>query len=128
MYELAVSEYGNKDAAKYWADCKIGPYCDWCAVFVLWCYLKSGRKLDDDEARGKLIVARNWLSMGLKPTAPRLGDIVVFWRGSPTNWRGHVGFYFHKNDSTVWTLGGNQGGRVCIKGYPEKRLLGVVRL
>ncbi len=27
-------------------------------------------------------------------TSPLPGDIVIFWRGSPASWEGHVGIFF----------------------------------
>lgn len=53
------------------------------------------------------------------------GDIVVFWRGSKSGWKGHVAFYSHHDASSIYVLGGNQGDAVSVQAYPHERLLTV---
>ena len=74
--------------------------------------------------------ARKWLNLPKKVEFEniKLGDVVVFWRGSPQDWRGHVGIYISHNDQNIFVLGGNQGDRVTIAPYAKDRLLGVRRI
>ncbi len=96
----------------------------WCSIFINWCALKSGL-----ERSGKLD-ARSWLGLGEIINHPQPGDIVIFWRQSPTSWKGHVGIYIgHSEDGQqIYCLGGNQSNKVCIQSYPANRLLGFRRL
>lgn len=94
----------------------------WCSAFANAVAKRSGR-----EYSGKLN-ARSWLSVGQEIETPDIGDIVVFWRGSPTDWRGHVGFYISEDATHIYTLGGNQSNMVCIQPYPKKQLIGYRRL
>jgi uncharacterized protein (TIGR02594 family) len=95
----------------------------WCASFVGWALEESGlpstRKLN----------ARSYLEWGeavdLKDA--KAGDIVVFWRGSPSSWQGHVGFYVDHSAADVTVLGGNQSNAVTMAPYGMDRLLGVRR-
>ena len=75
------------------------------------------------ERSGKLD-ARSWLKMSIVVLKPQLGDIVVFWRNSPTSWEGHVGLYISDRNNLIYTLGGNQENMVSIAGYPKSRILG----
>ena len=96
----------------------------WCSVFMNWCALKAGME------RSKALTARSWLKIGEKVTTPKTGDIVVFWRESPSSWKGHVGIFINytENGKYIRCLGGNQSNKVCIAKYPVKELLGFRRL
>lgn len=95
----------------------------WCASFVGACLAQAGL-----QGTGKLN-ARSYLGWGeeINIADAEAGDIVVFWRGSPDSWTGHVGFYAGHGTNTVQVLGGNQGNSVSIADYPTSRLLGVRR-
>ena len=90
----------------------------WCSAFINWvakeCGCQKSSKLD----------ARSWLLIGRDIKYPALGDVVVFWREDPESWKGHVGLYISQNNTSVYTLGGNQNNMVCIKPYPKTQLLG----
>lgn len=93
----------------------------WCAAFVNWCIVKSGRK-------GTLsLAARSFMNWGTKVTTPKIGDVAVFWRESPESWKGHVGFLIREDRDQVWVLGGNQSNQVNIMPYQKNRLLGYRR-
>lgn len=98
----------------------------WCSSFVNAMAAETGR-----ECSGKLD-ARSWLKVGtpVSLSEARPGDVVVFWRGSPSSWQGHVGFFehHHRSRELIYTLGGNQGNEVNVSAYPESRLLGIRRL
>lgn len=96
----------------------------WCAAFVNAILAILGLPTN-----GKLN-ARSFLEYG-EPVSlanVRPGDIVVFWRGSPNGWQGHVGIVVSINGDKVMVLGGNQGNKVSIAPYPMSRVLGFRRV
>ena len=78
---------------------------------------------------GKL-TARSYIDWGkpvdLKDAQP--GDVVVFWRGSPDSWQGHVAFFDRHAGGMIYTLGGNQRDQVNISAYPADKLLTIRRM
>lgn len=90
----------------------------WCSSFANWVMKKAGIK-----GSGKPN-ARSWLTWGRPVTKPQAFDVVVFWRGEPNGWQGHVAFYISSTPTTIKVLGGNQGNKVSIAEYPKSRLLG----
>lgn len=96
----------------------------WCAAFV-----GAMLKRANMPHTGKLN-ARSYLDIGeevpLSEAVP--GDIVIFSRGDPDGWQGHVGFFVRRAGAHIEVLGGNQANQVNIKRYPASRLLGVRRL
>lgn len=95
----------------------------WCAAFngamLERAGLPSTRKLN----------ARSYLDWG-KPVDladAQPGDIVVFSRGDPNGWQGHVGFFVRNAGTHIEVLGGNQSNIVSVARYPKSRLLGVRR-
>ncbi len=97
----------------------------WCAAFVGAMLKKAGKP-----HTGKLN-ARSYLDYGEKIHLDEAeqGDILIFTRGDPSGWQGHVGFYTGQRTTTsVNVLGGNQGNQVNIRSYPISRLLGVRRI
>lgn len=97
----------------------------WCAGFV-------GSMADEAgyEHTGKLN-ARSYLDVGtpIDPDRAKPGDVVIFSRGNPKGWQGHVGFLAGPiTGQHVPTLGGNQSNEVNITNYDRRRLLGVRRL
>lgn len=96
----------------------------WCSAFINWVAKKTGF-----EYTGKLN-ARSWLDVGIPVNKPRMGDIVVYWRDSPSSWKGHVGIFisYSEDGKYIYTLGGNQSNMVCISPYKSSQLLGFRRL
>lgn len=90
----------------------------WCSSFMNWIMLQAGFRGTGSAA------ARSWLDWGETLSEPRYGAVVVLWRGSKDSWTGHVGLYMCEDDEFVFLLGGNQGNRVCIQGYPKEQILG----
>lgn len=90
----------------------------WCAGFVGGMFEKVGIK-STRSAR-----ARSYMNWGVKLSRPRVGCVVVFWRGNKNGPFGHVGFVVgitKKGDLLV--LGGNQGDMVSIKPFDTARVL-----
>lgn len=90
----------------------------WCAAFVGSCLIEAGKA-----GSGKLN-ARSYLDWGQPIATPRLGCVVVFSRGDPKGWQGHVGFWMGEDSGKVIVLGGNQGNRVSLARYAKSRVLG----
>lgn len=96
----------------------------WCAAFVGAMLKRAGQP-----HTGKLN-ARSYLDWG-NPVAledARPGDVVVFSRGKPNGWQGHVAFLDRQTKDHIYVLGGNQQNQVNVMAYPKARLLGIRRL
>jgi uncharacterized protein (TIGR02594 family) len=106
-----------------WMDRAVFPYdpreVAWCGSFVATCLLKwsATTKLPDNP-----LGARNWSHYGLECT-PQMGAIMVFWRGSRSGWKGHVGFYWGEDDTAFHILGGNQSNAVTVARVSKDRFL-----
>jgi len=94
----------------------------WCSLAVNYFAKKCGY-----EYTGKLD-ARSWLKMPIMVLKPTIGDIVVFWRESPSSWKGHVGIFIAQDLNIIYVLGGNQGNSISIAAYPKDQLLGYRKL
>lgn len=90
----------------------------WCAGFVNAMLERAGY------AGSKSLAARSFLSWGKPVTTPYPGCVVVFSRGDPRSWQGHVGIYIGEIGGQIQVLGGNQGNEVSIAQYPRANLLG----
>lgn len=93
----------------------------WCAAFVGAVLAQIGL-----QGTGKLN-ARSYLNWGEPVRDPVPGDVVVFWRGSPSGWQGHVAFFVRDDGDNIIVRGGNQGNAVSDARYPKSRLLGYRR-
>jgi len=82
----------------------------WCAAFVNWVLFKC--KISGTNSA----TARSFLRWG-KSVKPKKGDVVIFWRGSPKSYKGHVGFFVSRGLFKVKVLGGNQMNQVNIRKY-----------
>lgn len=95
----------------------------WCAAFIGYCIeragLRSTRKLN----------ARSYLDWGVPVDLAdaQEGDVVVFSRGDPSGWQGHVGFFVRTVGASIEVLGGNQADAVNVKRYAKAKLLGARR-
>ena len=96
---------------------------------IAWCstWLNAMAENAGLERSGKAN-ARSWLKVGREIAEPKVGDIVIYWRRSPKDWRGHVGIFIREKGDYIYTLGGNQSNRVNIAPYHKSRLLGYRRL
>lgn len=91
----------------------------WCGTFVGSCIAQA---LANEPIPNGPAGARNWQRFGEK-TSPREGAVLVFWRGKPSGWRGHVGFYVGEDATHYHVLGGNQSNAVNVRRIPKSRLL-----
>ena len=89
----------------------------WCACFVNWCLIKSGR------AAGPSAKAKDWLNYGTPLDTPVPGAITVIYKKPKPSTTGfspsgyHVGFYVSGGTGRVTLLGGNQSNMVCQKTF-----------
>jgi len=127
MREIAGDRH-NPNVVQFFADVGHAWVKDdetaWCAAFL-------GAMLERAGLRStRALNARSYLEWGeavdLRHAKP--GDVVVFWRGSPEDWRGHVGFFSARAGTHIEVLGGNQSNMVNVQRYPVSRLLGVRRM
>lgn len=96
----------------------------WCAAFVGAVLASLGLP-----HTGKLN-ARSYATYGqlVRTQDARPGDIVVLWRGSPSSWQGHVGFFVRFDNGKVVLRGGNQrNGAVSDDPYDMDRIVAVRR-
>ena len=96
----------------------------WCAAFVGACLERAGLRST------RKLTARSYLDWGVPVDLAdaQEGDVVVFSRGDPSGWQGHVGFFVRLvGPSTIEVLGGNQSDAVNVKRYSAGKLLGVRR-
>lgn len=94
---------------------------------IAWCGLAmayvAGQAGWDNAPRGNSLLARNWLYWGNPANVPMLGDVLVFWRGSPGGSKGHVGVYVGEDAGAFHVIGGNQEDMVSIRRFSRKRFL-----
>lgn len=92
----------------------------WCGAFVGGVLKEAGYDIVSGGA-----AARAWLKLPTKLDEPAYGCVVIFWRGSPKGWSGHVGFVVGKDrHGNLMVLGGNQGNQVNIRPFSPSRVLG----
>tara|TARA_R110000744_G_scaffold2592_5_gene10323 strand:+ start:8992 stop:9501 length:510 start_codon:yes stop_codon:yes gene_type:complete len=96
----------------------------WCAAFVGAMIERVGL------ISTKALNARSYLDWGeeVDPQYAQAGDVVVFSRGDPKGWQGHVAFFVSQDATNISVLGGNQSNMVSVARYPKSRLLGVRRI
>lgn len=136
VLHTAVQEYGvenfdksnNPEVLKYFKETGFGyiktDETSWCAAFVNYCVKLNGYQYPHS------LTARSWLDQGIKVTNPKTGDIIIFWREKKNGWKGHVAFFVEedKENGLIYCYGGNQDGKVCVKAYPEERVLAYRRV
>ena len=99
---------------------KLGP---WCAAFVSWCCEEAATRLGVElpfrrsgsaKRLAKNVAKASGVSIMKKDTTPLPGDLIVFHRGSPLSWKGHIGIVECVQGGMVHTIEGNVGA------YPAK--------
>lgn len=77
--------------------------------------------LPDEPLPSNPYLAANWTSFGFE-VPPQMGCVLVFWRGSPSSWKGHVGFYAGETSTHYLVLGGNQSNSISYVLIAKDRL------
>ncbi|MDO1582441.1 peptidoglycan-binding protein [Rhizobium oryzicola] len=90
----------------------------WCGDFVETCIAIA---LPREVLPNNPYAAMSWATWG-RECNPQPGAILSFWRGSPDNWQGHVGFYVAEDATHFHVLGGNQSDAVTITRIAKTRL------
>lgn len=96
----------------------------WCGVMMGEAFQRAGFY---QSVPNGYLSARSWLKLPdpVELDQAEIGDIVVFWRGTPDGWQGHVAAFINRVGSNVFVCGGNQGDRVSIVPYAVDRILGI---
>jgi len=87
------------------------PPANWCAAFVSWCFSQHADGTPFRYSLGARDIRfqfkdKGWLYEG---EDPQPGDIIVWWRGQPDGWKGHIGLVHHCANGVVYTIEGNKG-------------------
>ena len=90
----------------------------WCGLFVGIVAARAGKPV-----QGDMMSARGWLDWGNPVDVPKLGDVLVFWRGKKDGTSGHVGLYVGEDDENYYVLGGNQSNQVNVAKLDKDRFL-----
>lgn len=90
----------------------------WCGDFVQTAIALS---LPKEPLPENPYLAANWCKFGVK-ARPQWGAVLVFWRGSPSSWKGHVGFYAGEDATSFRVMGGNQSNAVTFTRIAKNRL------
>lgn len=89
----------------------------WCSAFVNFIMQECGYE------KSNRANARSWQMIGTHLDKPQHGCIVILWRGHPTSWQGHVGFYVGEEQQFIRVLGGNQSNQVNYALYPKTQVI-----
>ena len=90
----------------------------WCGDF---CQTAMALSMPEEPIPANPYLALNWTKFG-KPCKPQFGAVLVFWRGSPKSWKGHVGFYAGETNTHFKVLGGNQSNAVTHSLIAKNRI------
>lgn len=90
----------------------------WCGDFAQTCIALA---MPDEPLPANPYAAINWLKFG-NPVTPRRGAVLIFWRGSPSGWQGHIGFYMAEDATHFHVLGGNQSDSITVSRIAKTRL------
>jgi hypothetical protein len=87
---------------------------NWCAGFVSWCCSQIPGGIPFRYSVGARDIREQFQKRGWgydsRQRTPEPGDIIVWWRGQPDGWMGHIGFVHHVADGILFTIEGNKGG------------------
>jgi hypothetical protein len=107
---------------RYFQGSGIAPPAHWCGAFLRWCLDLAAIACEltapvpgSAAAKGwqeQLIRAGRWYTaaeLRADPTLLREGMVVVWHRGAPTSWTGHVGVVSRVEGDRFWSVEGNSG-------------------
>jgi hypothetical protein len=88
---------------------------DWCASFVSYCFHEGnpGAMPFEPSYGARTVLERfkkkHWDYKASIASPPAAGDIIVWWRVSLNDWRGHIGLVASYANGIVKTIEGNRG-------------------
>jgi hypothetical protein len=103
----------------------------WCAAFVSYCFQEAAKENHSAMPFQYSLSARDILrqfddkklaSNVLGTRLPDPGDLVVWWRGAPNGWKGHIGLVHSVQDGVLYTIEGNRSPRVQGFSYVLSRM------
>lgn len=127
VLEVAIDEIGNGEAGRNNAGPDVARYFDepgresaigpWCAAFVSYCMEEAARRLGIEcpikRSHGAKQLFRNSTAItgiDLEPhETPRPGDLILWQRGVPWSWQGHIGIVEAFEEGIAFTIEGNTG-------------------
>lgn len=148
ILKMAMNEIGVKEVVGSGNNAKVEEYhryasksnntdqpdsVPWCSSFICWviehCIPEYNNPRLKPMGSTNSMMARSWLKWGVSTKKdPLPGDIVVFYRGQKSGWKGHVSFLIRKNaDGSLVCLGGNQSDEVNLTTYNDAKLLDIRR-
>ncbi|WP_414901214.1 peptidoglycan-binding protein [Rhizobium cremeum] len=110
----ALREFLKRDGGTVGDPAKV----PWCGDFVQTCIALT---LPDEVLPNNPYAAINWMTFG-RECAPQRGAVLVFWRGSPEGWQGHIGYYVGEDATHYHVLGGNQSDSITVSRIAKTRL------
>lgn len=106
--EIGNGEIGGNNKGQYVQQYNRGMEAAWCAGFVSWVLEQDGySKLA--YSRSAKAIYNEAKSKNMVSDTPNKGDLIVFWRESPTSWKGHIGFVEEVKGEYIYTIEGNVG-------------------
>jgi len=102
----------------------------WCGGFVVWVLEQAG--VSEPSSLSAKAIYNQAKEKGL--FEPQAGDLIVFWRGKKSDWRGHIGIVSKVSEKKIFVIEGNKGSfpaKVSEFEYPKDnvpKLLGYIRI
>ncbi len=124
---------GSSNYTKYWRDVKPSYQGQpWCAGFVTWVFDKAFGKTNTKKLlkHYPYVYCPTLGDLFTRHANPKVGDIVIFWRGGTF---AHTGIVTKVDGDKFWTIEGNtsgasgivaNGGGVCRKSYYNSNMIG----
>jgi hypothetical protein len=117
-----AKEIGGDDSGpfckKYLAVTGLNEGNDWCAAFVAYCFDQGNpgampyKATAGARATLKAFKDKGWDYQASIDNPPMAGDIIVWWRGAITGWKGHIGIVSNYEHGIVYTIEGNKTSKV----------------
>jgi uncharacterized protein (TIGR02594 family) len=93
---------------------------------IAWCSAGMNYLFEINGIRGsRWSHARSWLKWGEVLSEPRIGCVVILYRGDPKGWTGHVTLFTRwLGKKTIECIGGNQNDQWDLSPFSTTRVLG----
>ena len=111
--EIGNGEIGGNNKGIYVKRYNRSLEASWCAGFVSYIMDISNKDILEYSVSAKAIYNEAKKENRLTDS-PKAGDLIVFWRGSKTSWKGHIGIIEKVDNNRLHVIEGNVGA------YPAK--------